>query len=217
MPFNRSCFISYRPISSEPYRAAVEDFYNELEGEVLFWVAPLNSYVDLQRSNSNFISPTLATTLCNSVCMVVFYTPPYFDLNYTHCAREYKAMEELEAQRMALLGHTDKMTQGLIIPIVIRGWDSFPAEIKNERLCYNFQDLVLGKKISRNRKARAEITRIARYIFERYQELRELQPDPCEHCTQYLYPTDARAVDWLTALQAAATEPARPGDGFPRV
>ena len=215
MPFNKSCFISYRQIPSDLYRAAVEDFYKELEEEVLIWVAPLNSYVDLQRSNSNFISPTLATTLCSSVCMVVFYTPPYFDLNYTHCAREYKAMEDLEAERMALLGHTDKKTKGLIIPIVIRGWDSFPEEIKNERECYNFQDLILGKKISKNRKARAELTRIAKYIFERYKELKGLLPDPCAGCTGYSYPSDDRALAWLTALQAAGS--ARPGDGFPRV
>ena len=210
MPFDKSCFISYRPIPSNDYKATLQDFYKELEGEILYWLT-LNSYVDLQRTDSDFVNQTLAATLCRSVCMVVLYIPPYFDLNYTHCAREYKAMEDLEAKRMALLGHTDKKTQGLIIPIIFRGWDdSFPDEIKKERTCYNFEPYLIGKKLSKHRKVKEEISKIAKYIFGRYQALRSVRPDPCGTCTGFSYPSATDVLAWLTVVQGARNK-------FPRL
>jgi hypothetical protein len=201
MPFDKSCFISYRQRPVEEYKETIADFHQVLETELLYKIN-LDPYVDPQRADNDFVNRALAATLCKSVCMVVLYIPTYFDLNYYSCAREYKAMEDLEEERMALLGHTNKKTHGLIIPVIYRGWDDFPAAIKNERTCYNIQPYTLGKRIRNNRKVRVEFETIATYVYARYLELNAVRPDPCSNCPGFNYPNDARTTAWLAALNA---------------
>ena len=69
--------------------------------------------------------------------MVMIYTPTYFDKDRTYCAREYKAMENLETQRLEMLGYQRNFQHGLIIPVVYRGVDIFPAYVSGIRHTIN--------------------------------------------------------------------------------
>jgi hypothetical protein len=53
--------------------------------------------------------------------MVLLFSPYYFDMQSMYCAREYKAMLELEAKRLKLLPQGFGKRKGLIIPVVMRG------------------------------------------------------------------------------------------------
>ena len=146
MPFAYSCFISYRHGQRELLRRILEDLYEALSGELEFWLDE-EVYLDRNRlKGGDFYNEALARALCQSVCMIMFFTPRYFDRQNTYCAREYKAMEKLEETRLKAADSPLAKHHGLIIPIIIRGSHCLPEEIKKRRQCYNFDDFVLSDK-----------------------------------------------------------------------
>ena len=70
----------------------------------------------------------LAQAICQSVCMVVVYSPKYE--RHEYCVREYEAMVKLEGARRQLLGSAG-MGQGFIIPVILRGSDNIPQRIRD--------------------------------------------------------------------------------------
>jgi hypothetical protein len=208
MSFERSCFLSYRHRPPREYVEVVSDFYGMLETEILLHLS-VGSLMP-PRDGDNFITNELAYTLCTSLCMVVLYVPAYFDSDQLSCAREYRAMELLEAQRMMELGHANKHTHGLIIPVIYRGWDDFPERIKQERNCYNIQQYTLGKRVKNNSKVKVEVQKIAEYIGKRYAESKQLD-EPCFECREFAYPEEGRVAPWLATLEPPRRQERLPG------
>ena len=139
MPFSNTCFISYRHGGHEHSRKLVESFYQALSGELDLYIRGSRVYLDRERlRGGDFFSQELATQLCRSVCMVLLFDPSYFDLASPYCAREYKAMLDLEEQRRMCC----PAGMGLIIPVIIRGEKLLPDEIKNSRQFYSFEKLL---------------------------------------------------------------------------
>jgi hypothetical protein len=133
--------------------------------------------------------------------MVMIYTPTYFDKDRTYCAREYKAMENLETQRLEMLGYQRNFQHGLIIPVVYRGVDIFPAYVSGIRHYYKFDAFhICGNSHLRNKRYQDEIKKIAKYIFERCNELNALDNDPCEICGSFEVPNIEEDLAWLTPL-----------------
>ena len=61
------------------------------------------TYVDKQRLSGGFsFNEALARAICESVCLIVVFSPTYLDSPY--CADELLAMEEIEEQRKHVLG-----------------------------------------------------------------------------------------------------------------
>jgi hypothetical protein len=204
MSIRHACFISYRHRPTQDYKDTVDDLYRVLHNEVVYYLSNESPYLDTYRlQGGNFFNHALATALCESVCMVVLYIPPYFDERYSYCAREFKAMERLERERLNLLGLQFDKSNGLIIPIICRGWDAFPQEIKNARHCYNFEPYLMEKsRISRHPKGVMELKQIAKYIYDRYKELKALNPDPCLGCQDFSFPEEAEVLNRLQQVQA---------------
>ena len=97
MPLVYSCFISYR----HDYVQIAEDFQDALENELSLLIN-LPVYRDEERlQGGDFYNSRLAKALCRSACMVMIYTPRYFDARSTYCAREFRAMELLEEDRIS--------------------------------------------------------------------------------------------------------------------
>ncbi len=93
-----------------------------LEGSVAWWLSRRTVYLDERRlRGGDFLDPELAANICSSACMVLLFSPYYFDMQSMYCAREYKAMLELEAKRLKLLPQGFGKRKGLIIPVVMRG------------------------------------------------------------------------------------------------
>src|SRR6185436_9660597 len=85
-------------------------------------------YVDEDRLKPGYkFNEKLASAICQSVCMIVVYSPRYAQHDY--CVREFEGMELLEQRRHQLLGTAADQGKGFIIPIVLRGGDP-PARIK---------------------------------------------------------------------------------------
>ncbi len=140
--------------------------------------------------------------------MVVVFTPRYFDPHATYCAREYRAMESLEGERYGKLGIAGDASNGLIIPVVFRGWIHFPGKIKAQRQCYNFDSFtVADRRSNRHRKYLSEIKKMAAYIHERCLMFQG-QDGLFSGCGKFRLPTHDEVRDW-------AEEFAPHGPAFP--
>src|SRR5262249_35583701 len=151
--FKYSCFISYRHGQRQVAERILSELYESLSGEIELWLSE-EVYLDRQRlKGGDYFEEGLSQALCHSVCMIVLYTPVYFDRHHLYCAREYKAMENLERDRLHSLGTQSLSTHGLIIPIICRGKEYLPHEIASTRHYYDFEKYYLGYH---NNKARSD-------------------------------------------------------------
>lgn len=180
MPFEHSCFISYRHPNHQLGRRIVSELYEGLCSE-LELMTDKNVYLDTVGLEGGYLyNENLAIELYKSVCMIVIYTPTYFSFEHPYCSREYKAMEDLEHERLDLLFDPEDKTKGLIIPIVFRGFDRIPQIIKEQRQCYDFSGFLASDiEMYKHHRYSAEINKVAQYISNRCTVFDSLTPDPC--------------------------------------
>ena len=173
-------------------RSFVEDLYEAISNE-LEPLTDLPVYKDdLRLQGGDFYNQELARSLCESVCMLMVFTPTYFNVKNTYCTREYMAMKDLESKRIQLLDH-----HGLIIPIVLRGFNELPDEIKRQRQVIRFEQYALTEpKLSRDPRFHPEIKRVAEYIAARCRELKNIQID----CEEFQIPTHEQSEEAANIL-----------------
>jgi TIR domain-containing protein len=202
MSFKYACFISYRHGQRATAEALTENLYKALAGEISLWLNE-DVYLDKERlRGGDFYNEALSRALCQSVCMVVLFTPIYFDSEFTYCAREYLAMESLERYRLGLLGDLSVQEHGLIIPVVCRGRELLPDVIKRRRNFFDFEKYYLGStSLPSKGKVLSDIQDIARYIRARYEELTNLPEDPTNDCTTFDLPSEAEVRRWIDSLR----------------
>ena len=215
MPVKYACFISYRHsrVSDRSLLKRVTDYlYRSLRSEI----EALNTKgvaIDVDRlKGGDFYNKQIANDLCQSACMIVVYVPTYFDRDHTYCAREYRAMERLEEERLKLLDPVLRK-HGLIIPIVFRGFDHVPDEIKRNRLCYNFSEFdEYESHRETHRRFGKFIREIAAYVVKCAETLDEVAEDVCIECDEFALPSEAQIRSWLgKMISARAPFPWRAG------
>jgi hypothetical protein len=204
MSFKYSCFISYRRLDDD--MDIVKDLFNAISAEIRRLV-PQAVYRDEERlAGGDVPDEQIADALCHSICMICFYVPVYFDETNTYCAREYKAMEALEAQRLKDLRSLGNEVggHGLIIPIVFRGSKHLPPEFKQRRKPYIFEDFAVSTRDIRNHpEFLREVKNIADYIYERSMELAVL-PDVGGECIDFHLPPDGDDLkQWVRVMRFA--------------
>jgi hypothetical protein len=183
----------------------VDEFHEALAGE-LEALVDLDVYCDVLRlQGGDFYDQGLARSLCESACMVMIFTPTYFSAAHPYCAREYVAMKEIEAVRLP-----PGAEHGLIIPVVVRGFDELPAEISSRRQAYRFESFTMSdQRLSKNKKYSAEVGKLAHYIASRCRALRSLEVD----CDGFAMPSDAAVME--LASQFSPNPPPFPGRKAP--
>jgi len=203
MPLKNACFISFRNGQYDLTNRFVTDLHrglcNELEAQL---GRGIDVFFDQERLKGGyFFNEVIAEELCQSACLVLVYTPSYFDVEHAYCAREYRGMLKLEEQRLALLKDDIKRTHGLIVPVVFRGDKYLPAEIGSVRHSYNFDQFSLSDRcMSKHKKYAPVLTEIADYIAERY---RDLSPQlTAVDCTQFTLPSVDDIKPWLVNVTA---------------
>jgi hypothetical protein len=170
----------------------VEQLHDALASE-LEPLTELKIYRDTQRlQGGDFYNTALARSLCESVCMIMIFTPTYFSREHRYCAREFHAMTELETRRIGAGAE-----HGLIIPVVLRGFDDLPDRVRSRRQVYRFEQFsVSGRPIVRNRRFDADIRRMASYIAER---VREVGNDAFD-CGGFQLPSDDDVTELVSSL-----------------
>jgi TIR domain len=202
MPFEHSCFISYR---NHDQNALADRFLTELHDALHYELSmQMDSGIYLDRSRmqgGSFFNSALARALCTSACMVPVYTPTYFNRQKLYCAREYHAMETLEARRLARLPERLRRECGLIFPVVLRGKEKLPAKIKDHRTFYNFERFDLASEpISKNPNFKEDIRALARAIQSRAEMLEMADEDLTCDCDTFDFPSEQDVMPWLDAI-----------------
>jgi hypothetical protein len=204
MPFQYSCFISHRNHDQNALADRfIDDLCDALRNE-LSMMTDADIFVDRKgMRGGQFIDPTLSHALCMSACMVVVYTPVYFDLKKTYCAREYRAMEALETERLKRVATPLAKQSGLIFPIILRG--SLPNEIHQKRHFFDFKQFsLIQRAISKNPKFEPAIRSLAEEICNRIEMLKAGDQDFTCDCEKFQFPTDAEIQPWLSGITAPA-------------
>jgi hypothetical protein len=197
MPFKYSCFISYRHTTEYKGRAYTERIVEDLKAELEFRVAH-EVYRDTERlKGAEFYPETLGTALCKSICMVVLYWPTYFSQEHTFCAREFKAMEELEKKRLKLLESEAERKNGLIIIIALRDFKRIPAEIRERRLCKDFEAYTLKFNMRKDADFQKDVIEISKYIADRVSIFQALTSDPFSECEEFRLPNATEILPWI--------------------
>jgi len=188
MPFKYSCFISYRHGQRKLVERIINDLYEALSSELEAYFEE-DVYLDRERLNGGaYFEKQLAQALCESVCLIVVFTPRYLHPAHPYCARELCAMRQLENKRFNALQIGADKSNSLIIPIVFRGVEEMPAELK-ECHYYDFQDFdPTQPEMIKEIKYYDKIKKIAKYIRERYNYLEGLVGHPCTNCTDFEIP-----------------------------
>jgi hypothetical protein len=174
MAFKYCCFVSYRHVSENLGKKYTNLLVNALKGELELHLDP-QPYIDMDRLNgAQFYNEALASAINESACMVVLYWPTYFSLEYTFCAREYKLMEDLEAERLKQIDDCCEKQNGLIIIIAFRGFNKIPRQIKQNRKCYNFEPYTVKRDIQNDRHFRNDLKEICEYVEQRCRVLNDI-------------------------------------------
>jgi hypothetical protein len=205
MAFDYCCFVSYPHGQDDVLVPFVNDFIDGLKTEI-YAQTRKKVWSDYEFiKGGNRIDEQIGPDLCRSACMILLYTPLYFDTEHTYCARELKAMQGLEEERLQLLKDKGK---GLIVPVILRGQRRFPKTLSEKRLCYEFTDIEFNNPAEKIRvKFAKQIKEIAEYIAERCEVLDEIAAQLPHDCDQYSLPSLSDAKEFVeTVLKKNITE-----------
>ncbi|MDE2370771.1 MAG: toll/interleukin-1 receptor domain-containing protein [Burkholderiales bacterium] len=194
--FEYACFISYSHGQNDLVRGFMDQFAAAL-GDELETLLELPIYLDKERLQPGYMfNEALADALCRSVCMVAVYTPVYESKPY--CGREFEAMVQLEARRRKLAALPG--SSGLIIPVVLRGFEWLPPRLKDERQAQDFSQFTLAdRQIRRNPKFGPKVQAIARQIHDHYRALQPIEGHACDECTAFKLPAEQDLPAWRPA------------------
>jgi hypothetical protein len=205
MAFDYCCFVSYPHGQDDVLVPFVNDFIDGLKTEI-YAQTRKKVWSDYEFIKGGFrIDEQIGPDLCRSACMILLYTPLYFDTEHTYCARELKAMQGLEEERLQLLKDKGK---GLIVPVILRGRSRFPKTLSEKRLCYEFTDIEFNNPAEKIRvKYAKQIKEIAEYIAERCELLDEIAAQLPHDCDKYSLPSLSDAKEFVeTVLKKNITE-----------
>jgi hypothetical protein len=182
--FRHVCFISYRNLDDNLYRYTVDRIYEDLDGELSFQRNLPTKPVFQDRKETragDMYNEVIAKRLCRSAVMVLIYIPRYFESKY--CRREYRAMQQLEQERLQYL-NPEQRDCGLIFPIILREDEEMPPSLKR-RQHVNLQLL------SKRGYSQSKIREFAKDIHTQYRNLTEQLPQSIfDKCDSFRLPED---------------------------
>ena len=167
----------------------IEQLKKAIENELDTYISePV--FLDRDRLKPGFdYTVSLSRAICESVCMIVVYTPKYDERDY--CIREFCAMEKIERERITRLGNMYDIQYRMIIPIILRGLDYLPENIKKIQYQNDFSKYALwSTNISQSPDFEPIIREIVKVIYEIYNMLRQ-DPDLFENqnCSDFTIPS----------------------------
>jgi hypothetical protein len=195
MSFEFSCFISYAHGQRNVMVSFINDFVDGLEREIY---AQINKtvFVDKYLEGGDWLDESISLNLCKSACMILVYTPLYFATEHVYCARELKAMQDLEERRLKLVENK----KGLIIPIIVRGKENFP-QVLNKRKVYDFTSIEFNDPGDVFRaKFASEIKAIAQYIVDRCHQLDKISSQLSHNCEAFRLPDADEARQFVETV-----------------
>lgn len=182
------CFISFRHFDDELAEEFVNQFHKSLTASLnpYFGAEP---FIDFKRIKPGYqIDPTIADAICNSACMIMIWSPQYFNEDHLWCTMEYKAMIELEETRRNQLP-LEYRNRRLIIPVIYKGSKFLPTNLKGTHVL-NFEKFALYESdMLRNKNYIPLIEELAAYIFELFEAFKQQGCQPWGNCNGFQLPS----------------------------
>jgi hypothetical protein len=194
--FKYSCFISHCHGSGDLTKNFIEELKKELWNTIEQYLDQ-GVYIDIDRLEPGYkYNEELAQAICQSICMVVVYSPRY--AKHSYCLREYTAMEILEERRLRLMEHTFPKEWGMIIPILFRGEeDDIPEKIREHIHFCDFRGYTtFSTKISDNKDYVEKIEKIAMYVYKIHKKCESSGKNLCEDCNSFTLPSEEEVKSW---------------------
>jgi hypothetical protein len=177
MPVKYSCFISYPHGSQGNFW---ESIMKQLKCELENRIGPLldeTIYMDNYELKIGVnLDKELAKAICQSVCMIVVFTPLYESRSGKYGLREFLAMRRIEDKRMAILSqHGFNTNHRMIIPIVVKGDpdEELPPEIK-KITHYDISKILLTGELN-TPEFRDKLFEIVQHIYKNSKNIKELE------------------------------------------
>jgi hypothetical protein len=190
MKFKYSCFISY----CHGRKDLTKTFIDQLKATLESYLEPYldeEVYIDDKRLLPGYrFNEALAKAICQSICMIVVYTPKYE--RHSYCLREFAAMERIEKSRRKLLGGRADAEVGMIIPVIFRGSEEdLPDRLRKVIHYCDFSKFsTVSPDISKNQQYVDEIEKIAKVIHEHYETLVGLDEEITNQCDSFQLPSE---------------------------
>jgi hypothetical protein len=185
MAIRYGCFFSYahgrhelmqrfKATLADALRCYLEPYFDD-ESELFVDTEQLGGGDDLDRK--------IARAMCESVCMIMIYTPKYEAHPYTR--REYAGMRQLEAER----GKWYTLPSHLIIPVIMTHHpDGLPSQITEASFYVDFSRFTMATAdLKSNPDFLPDIDRMVRRIVTHYQCQKKNMP-PGYDCNQFKLP-----------------------------
>lgn len=188
-----SCFISYPHGTGNILKEFMEQLKQALIDSLGVYLRE-GVYMDDTHEGGYDFNHGIARAICESVCMIVVYSPLYGTSKY--CLREFLAMETIEKKRKKKIGSKYHSNDRMIIPIILRGLPDIPAKIKKIHY-YDFSQFRLASpKITKNDKD--VIEKIAKKIYDHYNNLKTVHSNIIDdECNEFILPTEDDALkEW---------------------
>lgn len=183
MGFRYGCFLSYRH-GDEQMVTLVENIRDALVNE-------LNLYLDIKEvfqdkkdiGPGNWVRETISLGICQSVVMILVYTPKYFSTARLFCSSELEGMLRLEERRAKKAGLPK---QSIVIPIMLRGEVAdLPHDLKNR----NPVDLtglsMATPEVLRNIENMQKIRDIAKRVHGLLTSMEKTGKTFCDDCSSF--------------------------------
>ena len=188
-----TCFISYPHLDAELMTDFINELAEALRQSITLYLANAEIFVDLKRLKPGYVfDASIASALCQSLCLIAVYVPPYEERAY--CLREFEGMERLEGVRKARLKLPELFDKGMIIPIVFRGKD-LPSKITKRYQYFDLSRFTPGaQSLLKNRKYAVAIDEIAQYVAALSKAV--AGTDVCADCDAYVLPAESDVAPW---------------------
>jgi hypothetical protein len=190
MDFDYSFFISYRHAEGR----LMTKFMDQLIQGLKDYTEP---YLDLPMfhdreglEGGDFYDDKFGRALIRSVCMILVYTPTYFDRRKTYCTREFFAMEQIETIRCSQMQRCGLPKESFVVPIILKG--RLPEYIAQKRdYRYDFSRFTLSSEdISRHELYAEWFDQIGQRIRRIYDLVLPVPIDHVAELTDLRLPTD---------------------------
>lgn len=211
MDFKYGCFLSYRH-GDEQMVTLVQNIREALVNE-------LDLYLDIQEvfqdkddiGPGNWVRETISAGICQSVVMILVYTPKYFSPIRLFCSSELEGMLRLEDTRSKKAAMAKP---SMVIPILLRGdVADLPSDLKNR----NPVDLtglsMASPEVLRNPDNMQKIREIAKKIHGLLTQMENTGSTFCDDCNNFLIldenaPADKQKIEnFVSKYKAPVWQP----------
>ena len=160
MHFKYCCFLSYRH-GDKTMATFASQIMDALKDELSMLLDDYNALPIFKDDRSievgDKIDPAIAQALCQSVCMLLIYTPNYLSEEKPYCASELEGMIRLEKERITKLTGANEKT-GFLITVILRGDQKELPQLLKDRQNEDFSAFALHtSEIRRNKKFSPQI------------------------------------------------------------